>query len=392
MPNDIDDRPRSLVVIGDPQSRRLIKLREAATQCDLDMSAISYGESLRADFWHRCCDSNTLVRIESPGDHWETTRLLLQSGIEPMEQLRRVPLRASELPDQPYERGEIVHPLQWFLGFSKTLQQIEELGESSGVRWMNSPTAISTTFDKQHCCRLWSTAGLPVPPAYEDIKTYSRLREAITDRHARLFIKLRYGYSAMGAVALEWRDNLVRAITSVEVTWNAGRPRLFVTKRPRVLQHEFEIAWLIDTLAMEEIVVEDWLPKARWHGKQFDLRIVAIGGRAKHVVGRANSSPFTNLNLDADRIDRADVEQHLGSNWHSVISLAEQAAKRISGAWYLGMDVLVRPCLRRAVILEANAFGDNLPCLLSDGQTTYEAELRTYLATVDKREMSDSLV
>ena len=52
---------------------------------------------------------------------------------------------------------------------------------------------------------------------------------------------------------------------------------------------------------------------------------------------------------------------------------------QISGAWSLGMDVLVRPCRRRGVLLEANAFGDYLPGLLCNGETTYETELREFI-------------
>ena len=83
---------------------------------------------------------------------------------------------------------------------------------------------------------------------------------------------------------------------------------MFLSKKPRVLQREFEVAWLVDTLGLERIVVEDWLPKARWQGKPFDLRLVMINGGVAHVVGRANHSPFTNLNLDAQRIARDDLE------------------------------------------------------------------------------------
>jgi len=192
-----------------------------------------------------------------------------------------------------------------------------------------------------------------------------------------MFVKLRYGYSAMGALALEWRDQRVRAITTVEVAWMRGRPRLFVTKRPRVLDRELEIAWLIDLLGKEEIVVENWLPKARMDGRPYDLRVVVIGGKTRHVVGRSNTSPFTNLNLDARRLAGEDVERALGPAWTELESLSEQAAARIPGAGSLGIDVLVLPCQRRFALLEANAFGDYLPGLLHEGESTYEAELRT---------------
>ena len=243
---------------------------------------------------------------------------------------------------------------------------------------MSHPDAIITTFDKSDCLERWASAGLPVPKRHHGIRSYAQLRRENTDRHARIFIKLRYGYSAMGAVALEWRDDLVRAITTMDVEWANGRPRLFVTKRPRVITREFEIAWLIDTLAMEEIVVEDWLPKARWKSMPYDLRLVMIDGQVCHAVGRASHSPFTNLNLDATRIPQDSIERHLGESWTHCKTLCEQAAAQIPEAGYLGLDVLVRPGGRQYALLEANAFGDYLPGLLYRGQSTYASELSSH--------------
>ena len=387
MPSELDDRRIPLVVVGDPQSRRMPLLRAAASRSGFEMSVLSYDELLngvRPEWFDRDNSRGNggaiAVRIESPGESRETARRILTAGIEPMEQRRRVPLGQSAIDAAELDRGEIVHPLQWFLGFERVLRQLDGEWGPQGVRWMNSPASIALAFDKSACRELWSQTGVPIAsaPVSGPVTTYSQLRAAVPDRHARLFVKLRYGYSAMGAVALEWRGDLVRAITTVDVTWNAGRPRLFLSKRPRVLHREFEIAWLIDTLAMEEIVVEDWLSKARWQGKPFDVRIVIVGGRARQVVGRASSSPFTNLNLDGDRISEEDIVQHLGAEWPELRTLAERAAAQLSGAWSLGMDVLVRPCRRRGVVLEANAFGDYLPGLLCEGETTYETELRTW--------------
>lgn len=388
MPSEPDCRRTPLVVIGNPRSRRMSLLRDAATCCDFAMSVISYDELLSNDFQPEGIEPlkssgrdvrDVVVRIESPGECSETARRILASGIESMEQRRRVPVSRLAIDGALMERGEILHPLQWFLGFEQIMRRLDSDWGPLGVRWMNSPSSIVTAFDKQACRELWLQAGVPVAPGMHPVMTYSQLRAARPERHARLFLKLRYGYSAMGAVALEWRGDLVRAITTVEVAWQAGRPRLFVSKRPRVVQREFEIAWLIDTLAMEEIVVEDWLPKARWNGKPFDLRIVTVGGQVRHVVGRANASPFTNLNLDAERIAQDDIERHLGDGWIEAKSLAERAAAEIHGAWSLGMDVLMKPNRQSGVVLEANAFGDYLPGLLCHGETTYEGELREFL-------------
>jgi hypothetical protein len=383
MPNDRDDCEVDLVVVGNPESRRVHSFVEAARRFPgLKTSVVAYRDLSVSGLACYRPSTRAMVRIESPGECAETTRLILKSGIEPMESRRLVPVDSPSIDAATMDRGQIVHPLQWFLGFERLLLNLEREWGPAGVRWMSTPRVIATAFDKLACREKWQESGLPVPRGYPGLSTYDGLRKAKPARHARVFVKLRYGYSAMGAVALEWRGPLVRAITTVEVAWSQGRPRMFVSKKPRILNREFEIAWLIDTLGMEGIVVEDWLPKARSRGRPFDLRIVTIGGRAHHVVGRAHSSPFTNLNLDASRISRSEVAQHLGAAWPAVLSLAEQASADLSEAMMLGVDVLVRPCRRRFAVLEANAFGDYLPGLEFQGATTYEAELQSLVRSL----------
>lgn len=384
MPNESAARPNSLLVIGDPHSRRAALLRNAAQLVGLPCQVISYLDlqDRGATDWCQAA-AGGLLRIEAPGSDPETTRLMLNAGTAEMERRRLVAIAGDEINQRACSRGEIVCPLQWFLGFDHILQDLQRAGDQAQTRWMNAPSAIALAFDKLACKQLWMKSDVPVAAGYEGIRTYDQLRAAIPRRHARIFVKLRYGYSAMGAVALEWRDSQVRAITSVETTWHAGRPRMYVSKRPRVLQREFDIAWLIDTLGMEEIVVEDWLPKARWNAKPFDLRIVVIGGKARHAVGRASGSPFTNLNLDAERIPQSALSESLGAGWTLAVDAAERAARQVQGAYYLGMDVLVRPCRRQCAVLEANAFGDYLPGLDWEGDSTYSAELRSYLHARD---------
>lgn len=373
MLNDALHYPRNLFLLGTPGSRRVRTFAEAAGHYGWEVQVVPYLDLLSGRLaeppW------GAIVRIESPSECMETTRAILRAGIEPVEASGRSPLGQVAIDDATIERGEIVHPRQWYLGFRSILRR---LGENWGdrVQWMSTPQSIATAFDKLACLELWTAGGLPVPRRYSDIASYDELRQRVDRPHARVFVKLRYGYSAIGAVAIEWRGALVRALTTVEVASAPSGPRFFLTKRTRALQQEAEIAWLIDALAKEEIIVEEWLPKARWHGRPYDLRVVTIGGHPRHAVGRANSSPFTNLNLDAQRIAREDLMGEIGAAWENVESLCGRAATLIEGAGTLGIDVLVRPCRRRFVLLEANAFGDYLPNLRYEGLSIYEMQLR----------------
>lgn len=366
-----------LLIVGPTDSCRVKSFAETAHRMGApSVSIVTYVDLIRGNY--KPPSPGTLIRLESPGGCLQTTRVLLKAGISAMEADRGVPISAAEIDLLDDSRGEMLHPRQWFLGFREVLNNLNATWDGLDLSWMSTTQSILTMFDKLACLQLWSQANLPIPRQYPEAITYSHIRRAIPDRHSRIFVKLRYGYSAMGAVALEWRGDQVRAITTMETDWANGRPRLFLTKRPRQLRREFEIAWLIDTLGMEQIVVEDWLPKARWAGRPYDLRVLMINGEVHHVVGRANASPFTNLNLGALRMSREVVQQQIGDRWPELNSLCESAITVLPEAKMLGLDVLVGPGCRSFKLLEANAFGDYLPGLLHQGQTTYETQLQTH--------------
>jgi glutathione synthase/RimK-type ligase-like ATP-grasp enzyme len=376
-----------VVVVGPPGTRRMELLLAAARRAGWHRpTALPYPRVQLLP--HPCLEGtprrgppppHVLVRLDSPQDDLHTLRCLLTLGIAPTAAAGRTPLSPQQIERLSPARGELVHPLQWFLGFRELLQGLSQRW-TRNVSWMSHPQAVLQMFDKHACRQLWSAAGLPVAPSPACPQGYDELRQQVRSPHARLFIKLRYGYAAAGATALEWHGSRLRAISTVETVRHAGQTRLFVSRRPQILLDERQIAQLIDLLAQHQIIVEEWLPKARWQGVPFDVRLVLVRGRVRHVVGRARASPFTNLNLGARRIPRDTLMQHLRA-WDDLVSLAEQAAACFPTAGTLGLDVLVLPCRRRMVLLEANAFGDYLPGLLHAGATTYEAAFQEYLAS-----------
>ena len=375
MLNDSPSLPSELLIIGPRNSRRVAEFVQTVQK----LATLSVKTQTYEDVIENCLDSpprsGTLIRLESPGGCTFTMRALLKAGISRMADYAR-PITAEEIDQLECERGEMLHPRQFFLGLREVLRRLDTAWKGLNLSWMSTCDAIVTAFDKAACLERWALAGLPIPEQYPGLTSYSQIRAAIPDRHARIFVKLRYGYSAMGAVALEWRGDLVRAITTTEVCRDNNRTRMFITKRPVQMRCENQIAWLIDTLGLEGIIVEDWLPKARWMGRPYDLRIVVIRGNVRHVVGRANASPFTNLNLDAKRLSRQIVEQQLGNRWERLEWLCERGASELPGAGMLGLDVLVSPGCREFTLLEANAFGDYLPGLTDQGQSVYEAQLK----------------
>jgi hypothetical protein len=359
-----------MTLVGSPASRRVQGFVAAAARVGWQVDVVSYADVIKK----RCRAPTGIVRLDSPGECVESSRLILRAGIEPLSAAGGRPLGGVAIERLPFERGALLAPRQWYFGFRHVLERLEVAWEGAVARWMSRPGAVATAFDKLATLEQW--AGLPTPARTPQVWSYAQLRDVVRTRHARLFLKLRYGYAAMGAIALEWRGERVRAITTVEIVSKADSGSLYVSKNPRILRDEADVAWLVDTLAREELLVEEWLPKARWQGRPFDIRVVVIGGVAMHAVGRASASPFTNLNLDATRISKDALIAETGDRWPAIERLCEAAAARLPDAGMLGIDVLIRSSGRGAALLEANAFGDYLPGLQCDGLSTWDAELR----------------
>jgi len=106
------------------------------------------------------------------------------------------------------------------------------------------------------------------------------------------------------------------------------------------------------------------------------VRLLVIGGRARHIVVRLSRTPMTNLNLLNDRDNAERVKARCPQQeWDRAIAECELAMQAFPGSLYAGIDLMFSPGFRKHAILEVNAFGDLLPGAQSSGMDTYEAEL-----------------
>jgi len=369
-------------VLGNPRSRRVTGFCAAAAGLGCPPPrVVRYEDQLSGrDDVRRQLAARTVLRIESPGEDWEVEKLLLREGIEPLAAEGETPLSARQIAQLAFQRGALLRPRQWYLGYARFLRSLEASLAADPPQYMAHPADIRFLFDKVRCQVRFAAAGLPIPAHWTHIKTYQQLRDQFAgEDHRRLFVKISCGYSALGAVALEWRGGQTRAISAVEMVRAGNDWQMFLSKKIRCYQDERQIAALIDALGRESLIVEAWLPKARFEGRPFDLRVVTIAGRPRHVVGRAGNSPFTNLNLGAKRMDAATVRQHLDSAWRPLQAVCRRVAALFPDSLYLGIDLLVLPDRKRFAVLEANAFGDLLPGLMHRGRSTYEAEIMALL-------------
>jgi hypothetical protein len=277
----------------------------------------------------------------------------------------------------------IVAPRQWYLGLCRVLRGLDALlQEFPHVRMLTPVREIARLFDKGQCQPLFRDAGLPIPEFLLGIQNYEHLRSLLPGRSGRWMLKLRHGFSALGALALHWEPGRVRALTTTATESSPGGERLVLSKRLQALTDERRIARLVDRLAPEGWIVEAWLPKHLCGGVPFDLRCVVLNGTPRHLLGRGAASPFTNLNLRGRRILADELDRHLRGTIDLVRDHAARAAACFPGMFAVGVDLLVRPDQRLA-ILEANAFGDFLPDLHNREETPHQAFLSALASSSD---------
>jgi glutathione synthase/RimK-type ligase-like ATP-grasp enzyme len=249
-------------------------------------------------------------------------------------------------------------------------------------RLMNHAADIMVMFDKRRCHELLSRAGHPVPRSLGAIESFEELVERMKQAECRrVFVKLAHGSSASGAVAYQTDGRRHQATTTVEMVQRNGELHLYNSRRIRVYRELDEIAALIDALCRHRVHVEQWLPKAGIDGHAFDLRVVVIGGQARHTVVRMSRSPMTNLHLLNRRGSVDAVRARMDpAAWAAALRTCEAVMRSFPASLYGGIDLLVTPDYRHHAVLEINAFGDLLPDLLWEGLDTYAAEILALIA------------
>jgi glutathione synthase/RimK-type ligase-like ATP-grasp enzyme len=375
------------VVIGNPEGRRLALFQAALAGLGLPPAqVVSYRDLIAGPATlDQVVREGTILRIESPGQDDATMRALVAAGSdvdledEDEDEPGLCRVGREQALRQPFDRGLIFYPRQWYLGFRQVLRRIEQQRTSCPRHTvMNPPDAIEVMFDKRRCHERLVSRGIPCPRALGPVRCYEELR-SLTGQAGlgRVFVKLAHGSSASGVVALAIGPGRQLAITTVEMVHEPGRGlRLYNSRRIRRYEQAGEIVALIDALCREGVHVEQWVPKAGLEGMAFDLRVVVIDGRAEHIIPRLSRSPMTNLHLKNRRGDLGALRAKMDANsWEAALETCRQAVAAFPGCLYAGVDLLIAPGYRRHAVLEVNAFGDLLPGLTCRGRDTYTAEV-----------------
>lgn len=376
-------RPR-FVVIGNSENRRIHLSQKVLARFDLEPATIvSYLDLLEERVsLTSVVQPQTVVRLESPGENFEVERRLLAAGVDAAGEESYPYLSRSQVDELEFDRGLILNSRQWYLGFHRLLERIDrELADCEAVTLMNQPTDVAIMFDKCRCHSLCREAGIPVPESFGPIQSYDELVHHMGDSgRQRVFVKLAHGSSASGVVALYRNGKRHRAVTTADLVRENGEIRLYNSLRPRCYTDEDEIQAVINTLCRQRVHVEEWLPKASLGKATFDLRVVVIGGIARHVVVRQSHGPMTNLHLGNRRGDVVELRKRMGAErWSEMLATCERTMQLFPDTLYAGIDVCLSPGFHRHAVLEVNAFGDLLPDVLCDGKDTYTAEVEAVL-------------
>ena len=233
-------------------------------------------------------------------------------------------------------------------------------------------------FDKSACHRELEKAGVAVPPVLGIPSNFDELWEwMMKSGRKRIFLKPCHGSSASGIVALETNRTDIQAFSTLQLMEAVDGIRFYNQRRIQVWRGAAEVRRLVDAVCGDRCLAQVWIPKAGFSGRTFDLRVVVIGGRARHVMMRLGRGPMTNSQLLGGKGDVELLRRRMGKDaWLGMLRTCEQAMARcFPRSLYAGFDVLIEPDFRSAQILEVNAFGDLLPRILHEARNTYEWEV-----------------
>jgi glutathione synthase/RimK-type ligase-like ATP-grasp enzyme len=345
-----------LGLLGNPENRRILDFQAAVReQGGSSPSCLAYEELLNDPQSLLRLDVD-LLRIDSPGENGDVARALITRGGGP----ENVCLAY----------GEIAYLREYHRGFCGLLDLVGE----SGIRCVNDPRDIAVMFDKWACHQRFASHGVPRPCSELAPKDFETLQGEMTARRqGRLFLKPLHGSSASGVCALRWTRQKQQLIAPIRVQSIGGRIVLVNSLKVCSYTTFADIESILRRLLPQGMICEQWIPKLTLPGGSIDLRVLVIGGEARHWVVRQSRTPMTNLHLGNQRGDKAALVEAIGaSKLQAAFDLAEQAAACFPNSLYAGVDILI-DSKHRSLVGEINAFGDLLPRLTHRGESAYEA-------------------
>ncbi|CAH1219252.1 hypothetical protein PAECIP111893_04528 [Paenibacillus plantiphilus] len=397
-----------MIVIGNAENRRTAGLQEArkllglapavvVPYLDLLRGSKSLSEAAERGGMLGRSGGRPLLRLDAPGEHFEVERELIMLGAPDAARERdadRLHPAGDRSDPQPMsvraaaalveQRGRLYHPSQWFRGYSRLLARLEREAEAlwPAPRWMNAPADIADMFDKRRTHEVLTTAGVPVPrllASPDEIPDYETLHETmIKKRLHRIFLKLATGSGACGVVAYQInpRTGAELAVTTVGFdSFIAKPPQYYNALKLRRYTEQAAIRPIMNWLLKHGAHAEQWVAKAGYGDRTFDIRQLVIGGEACHSVARVSRTPITNLHLRSERMSLDELQLSQGVQ-DQVKSCAEGALAAFPGSSVAGIDVLIGRGSQQPYVVDVNPFGDLLYNVTYHGMDAYAWQMK----------------
>jgi hypothetical protein len=313
-------------------------------------------------------DAPAVVRLESPGRDFETTRRLLGAG---SREVADAP--ALDWQSLPYRKGLLLHPRLLYRGFRRVLGGLRRaLDRRPHLRPLACTLAVAELFDKNATAARLAAAGVPCPPSFAAPDTSPDLIDELIRRRFRTaYVKLNTGSSASAMAVVHALD---------EPPWGVGTvvrlgDGFYSTRRLRRYSGG-ELTDVLGFLLGEGVCVQQGVRMAQVDGQNFDVRVVVVYGRPAATVFRLSSLPMTNLHLGGRRGDPAACRAAVPPRaWLDGLDHCVEAA-RLYYAAMVGVDLLFEQGYLRHFVLEVNAFGDFFPGLVDErGRSPHRVEI-----------------
>src|SRR5688572_4696043 len=193
MPQPGNDMTGRFVLVGNPGGRRVELFAAALAGAGLPPPRVVAW----ADLLARRVDladivgAGDAVRLESPGRDFEVERAILATGAgqsddDDPDGRTYERAAASEVESLTFDKGRLLWPRQWYLGFCAALRVVaRQLAACPPHRLLNDVDDIAVMFDKRACHARLASAGVAVPPALGFVRSFDELTSRMRDTGTR---------------------------------------------------------------------------------------------------------------------------------------------------------------------------------------------------------------
>lgn len=217
------------------------------------------------------------------------------------------------------------------------------------LSFISAPGDIPPERDKEAAKRLLRRAGIEAPRSFRSRDIAAVL--SLLEKGRELFVKVRYGSMGKGITYLE-RD---RWLTN------------FAFRQKRILNRHSDYGWrfrdvtgnraFLRELLRSDVVVEEAVPRWIIRNRHFDLRALVFRNKVLYMYPRSNDAARVTTNVSQGA--RSETMSFLADVPRKLVREAERTAVAAAKALRLGfagVDMMLDPHRKRAVVIELNAF------------------------------------